>query len=35
VTNPIEERSYQWPRRWVLIATLFGIAALLALLFIA
>ncbi len=31
MTNPIEGRSYKWPRRYVFAATLIVIAALFAL----
>lgn len=35
MTDPIEERIYQWPRRYVFTATLIVIAALLILPFVA
>jgi len=34
VTDPVEEDSYRWPRRYVFAATLLAIAALLVLLFL-
>jgi hypothetical protein len=34
MTDQLEERTYRWPRRWVLLVTVIAIAALIAALFV-
>jgi hypothetical protein len=34
MTDPLEERTYRWPRRWVLLVTVIAIAALIATVFV-
>jgi hypothetical protein len=34
MTDQLEERTYRWPRRWVLLVTVIAIAALIATVFV-